>query len=351
MNTMASTSASFENMLARLASEHKLDLRGYKNSTLWRRTKRRMEQLRIATHDEYMQYVDKNPGEVNELLYAVLINVTKFFRDLTAWHVLGRDVLPMLFENHPAGETFKVWSAGCSTGEEAYSAALLIADFLGPKLKEHDIKVYATDNDDQALQIARKGQYPVAAMSGIPPEFRKYLVVTGDTFRLERDVRRLVIFGRSNITQDAPISHVNLLICRNLLIYFDPSAQQNIMARLRYAVEPGGVLFLGKSESQLRSSPHFRIVNSRWRIFQRTAVPSPLERPSAGTANYVTDKSHLNERAQEELALLRAYHSTLLETLDPGIVILDSEENVINENESSRRMWQGGDTMGGGKNT
>src|SRR5438309_7449771 len=136
MKTMASTTASFEHMLHRLASEHKLDLRGYKTSTLWRRTRRRMEQLRIADHDAYMAYIDKNPGEVNELLYTVLINVTKFFRDLSAWHVLRTDVLPMLFKNHPKGETFKVWCAGCSTGEEAYSIALLLADFLGPQLKD-----------------------------------------------------------------------------------------------------------------------------------------------------------------------------------------------------------------------
>src|SRR3954470_17327450 len=262
MSTMPDTTVSFEQMLGHLATRHKLDLRGYKFTTLRRRTRRRMEQLRVPDHSKYLDFVDKNPGEVTELLYTVLINVTKFFRDRAAWDVMREQVLPLIFKGKRPGDSIKIWSAGCSTGEEAYSIALLIADYLGPKFRDYDIKIYGTDQDELALQVARKGEYKVDALSGIPEEYRKLLVMKAASFRLDRDVRRLVIFGRGNIVTDAPISHVNLLICRNLLIYFEPSAQRLIMNRLRYAIDPGGVLFLGKSESQLRASPHFISLNN-----------------------------------------------------------------------------------------
>jgi two-component system, chemotaxis family, CheB/CheR fusion protein len=338
----------FEQMLSEFATRHKLDLRGYKFTTLRRRTKRRMEQLRIPNYDAYLKYVEQNPAEVTELLYTVLINVTKFFRDGAAWQALRDDVLPELLRHHVMGERLKVWCAGCSTGEEAYSVALLVADYFGPHLKDNDVKIYATDQDDQALQVARKGEYKTEALSGIPQAYRRFLTIGPDTFRLEREVRRLVIFGRSNIISDAPISHVDLLICRNLLIYFEQSAQRHIMGRLRYAVDPGGVLFLGKSESQLRSSEHFVPINSRWRIFRRTNVPSPLERPGQmNTPN--TDRGYLNERAQQELELLKAYHEAVLDTLEPAVLILDAEGTVIRENDSVRRLWQSEAQMLGGK--
>src|SRR5262249_18497613 len=151
-------------------------------------------------------------------------------------------------------------------------------------------------------------------------------------------VRRLVIFGRSNLIHDAPISHVHLLICRNVLIYFDPAAQRHIMNRLQYALEPGGVLFLGKSESQLRNSTYFYPLDLRWRVFQRTTAPSPIERPRY-LSEKTSDTGYLRERAQQELELVQLYQKSVLEAMGAGIILVDSRNIVLNENDSALRLW------------
>src|SRR5207245_1474805 len=158
----------------------------------------------------------------------------------------------------------------------------LLAEHFGPRILEYDIKIYATDIDEEALATARRGEYSAEALKRVRPEWRQKYFQGKGFLRVNRDIRRLVIFGRSNLSQDAPISHVNLLICRNVLIYFDPDSQKYILNRLHYGLEPGGVLFLGKSESQLTNSLQFRRLNARWRIFQRINATSPLEdRPEA----------------------------------------------------------------------
>ena len=144
-----------------------------------------------------------------------------------------------------------MWSAGCASGEEAYSAAIIIAEHFGSKLADYDVKIYATDIDDDALNTARRAEYAAKLLRRVPPELRaKYF--TGDkVMRVNRDVRRLVIFGKSNLAFDAPISHVKLLICRNALIYFDTATQERIMARLHYVLDPGGILFLGAMGAEI----------------------------------------------------------------------------------------------------
>src|SRR6266576_4623714 len=266
-----------KDLLQEFAERRGFDFRGYKKTTLERRLRRRMFQLNIGTYADYAEYVRKKTGEINELLNTILINVTEFFRDPPAWEILNREVLPPLLKPLKPGHSFRVWSAGCASGEEAYSAAILLAEHFGPRISEYDIKIYATDIDEEALNTARRGEYSAEALKRIRPEWREKYFHGKELLRVNRDVRRLVIFGRSNLGQDAPISHVNLLICRNLLIYFDSDLQKQILMRLHYALEPGGVLFLGKSESQLTKSSHFRRLNSRWRIFQRVGGSQPLE--------------------------------------------------------------------------
>ncbi|PYV77767.1 MAG: hypothetical protein DMG97_01045, partial [Acidobacteria bacterium] len=172
-----------------------------------------------------------NPEEINELLNTILINVTGFFRDPPAWEILRHEILPPLLKPLKTGHSFRVWSAGCASGEEAYSAAILLAEHFGPHIQEYDVKIYATDIDEDALNTARRGEYSLDSVQRVRPEWQgKYFHGEG-LLRINRDVRRLVIFGRSNLGQDAPISHVNLLICRNLLIYFDSDLQKQILKK------------------------------------------------------------------------------------------------------------------------
>ena len=261
-----------KDLVSRLAEERGVDLRGYKTTTLERRVRRRMQQLGIATYEEYLQHIGSDQGETVKLLDTVLINVTRFFRDVQAWDSLAEHVLPIMFKARQPGSSFRVWCAGCASGEEPYSVAILLCELLGPKVKDYEIKIYATDNDESALNTARRAEYLPEALRGVKPELNAKYFIGDRLMRVARDVRRMVIFGRSNLLTDAPISHVDLLLCRNVLIYFDAPAQMHILGRLKYALNDGGILFLGKSESQLKRNSEFMPIDQRWRIFQRLLV-------------------------------------------------------------------------------
>ncbi|HTC77051.1 MAG TPA: CheR family methyltransferase, partial [Terriglobales bacterium] len=311
-----------------------LDLRGYKRTTLARRIARRMTQVKLDDYQRYLEFIRKRPEEINQLLTTILINVTRFFRDPPAWDVLRKQVLPRLASHRGKPDSFRVWCAGCATGEEAYSVAILLAEHFGNELREHDVKIYATDQDEAALTTARHAEYPAEKVASIPASWRqKYFRGDDNTVRVERAIRKMVIFGRSNLLEDAPISHVRLLVCRNVLIYFDTAAQQQILKRLEYALDPGGVLFLGSTESQLRRNNTFAPLNAKWRIFQRTgqSVAEPPHR------RY--EEETLRGLAGNELAVLRAYHESLLDSLEPGILIMDMRDAIISENASVARLW------------
>ena len=226
-------------LLEELAQERGFDFRGYKKSTLERRFRRRMFQINIGSYADYSEHIRNHPDETNELLSTILINVTEFFRDPPAWEILRHEILPSLLKSLKPGHSFRVWSAGCASGEEPFSAAMLLAEYFGPRIQEYDVKIYATDIDEDALNTARRGEYPIDKLRRVRAEWRdKYFQGKG-MLRVNREIRKLVIFGRSNLGQDAPISHVNLLICRNLLIYFDADLQKQILNRMHYAIEPG----------------------------------------------------------------------------------------------------------------
>jgi len=327
---------SLKDLLEELAEQRNFDFRGYKKTTLERRFRRRMFQLNLGGYGEYSEYIRKHPDEVNELLSILLINVTEFFRDPPAWEILRHEILPSLLKQIKPGHSFRVWSAGCASGEEPYSVAILLAEHFGPRIQDYDVKIYATDIDEDALNTARRGEYSVDAVRRVHQEWRdKYFHGKG-LLRINREIRRLVIFGRSNLAHDAPISHVNLLVCRNLLIYFDSDLQKQILSRLHYALEPGGVLFLGKSESQLTNSHLFQRLNSRWRIFQRITNPAagledrPVLQPDTG--EQMPDET---VRGRQELESARQQQRYLLETLRIGVLSLTADDVVVQNNTSA----------------
>ena len=326
-----------KDLVRELAEERGFDLRGYKFSTLERRIRRRMQQLNLGSYPEYLNYIRRNQGETAKLLDTVLINVTRFFRDVQAWDALREQILPLMFKNRPPGSSFRVWCAGCATGEEPYSVAILLSELLGPRVKDYEIKIYATDHDEHALNIARRAEYPPESLRGVRPEIKAKYFHGGPTLRVARDVRRMVIFGKSNLLADAPISHVDLLVCRNVLIYFDATAQALIMGRLRYALNDGGILFLGKSESQLRRNGEFVPINQRWRIFRRRTSLMPEWTDNTGKRDMEPD---LKEKAHQELERLKLYYETVLATLEPGVLVLDGNDAVITENDKILKLWE-----------
>jgi two-component system, chemotaxis family, CheB/CheR fusion protein len=326
-----------DELLNYLAAERSLDLRGYKHTTLERRLRRRMGQLSIGSYENYLDYVRANPDESKLLLDAILINVTEFFRDPAAWDVLAEDVLPALFKNIRTGGSFRAWVAGCATGEEVYSLAMLLAEHFGQSSGDYDIKIYATDVDESALTIARRGEYPLERLRRVRPEWRAKYFTAEPIPRVVRDIRRMLIFGRSDVVHDAPISHVQILLCRNVLIYFDSLTQKHILNRLHYALDPGGVLFLGKSESKLSESVLFRPINSRWRIFRRLPLAESDLRPHRREEQVTTEE--VPSQSAQDLETLRLYYGVLLETLEPGVIALDTRNVMVNESESALKLW------------
>ena len=320
-----------KDLLQELAEQRNFDFRGYKKTTLERRFRRRMFQLNLGDYAEYGEYIARHPDEINHLLSTILINVTEFFRDPPAWEILRHEILPGLLKRIKPGHSFRAWSAGCASGEEPYSIAILLAEYFGARIQDYDIKIYATDIDEDSLNTARRGEYSLDSARRIRAEWREKYFHGKGLLRVNREIRRLVIFGKSNLAQDAPISHVNLLTCRNVLIYFDSDLQKQILTRLHYALEPGGILFLGKSESQLTNSAQFQRLNPRWRIFQRMAS-SPLaeNRPETLEAAEVTPDGIM--RSTQELDALRQQHRYLMETMRIGVFALSLDDVITQHN-------------------
>ena len=330
-----------DELLHFLAEERDFDLRGYKPTTLERRIRKRMSQLSLSTYESYIEHIRAHPDETNELLNTILINVTEFFRDPAAWDVIGEDILPYLLKRLRTGDSFRGWVAGCSTGEEVFSLAILVAEYFGSRISEFDIKIYATDVDENALNIARRGEYAPERLRRVRPEWRHKYFSNAKMPRVNREIRRMLIFGRSDLAQDAPISHVHMIVCRNVLIYFDSITQTHILNRFHYALDPGGILFLGKSESKLSNSTMFRPVDSRWRIFRKdhSQPGGDIPRVSAeGRSNGIMSTEDGSTK-DHETQRTKLYYRALLEVLEPGVFALDANDILISDNKSALELW------------
>jgi two-component system CheB/CheR fusion protein len=262
---------SFEALLAYLKESRGFDFTGYKRSSLVRRVSRRMTQLGLeGDFPEYTDYLQVHPDEFTYLFNTILINVTAFFRDPDAWAYLRTEVLEPMIAAKPAGAPIRVWSAGCASGEEAYTLAMVLAEFLGIEAFRERVKIYATDVDAEQLAEARQAVYGEREMQSVPTELvERYFEPLGNKWVFRKDLRRSVIFGRNDLVQDAPISRIDLLTCRNTLMYFNAETQARILTRFHFALLEGGVLFLGKAEMLLSHGALFTPIDLKRRIFHR----------------------------------------------------------------------------------
>jgi two-component system CheB/CheR fusion protein len=260
----------FERLLEFIKTERGFDFTGYKRPTLIRRVQKRMQAVGIDGYSDYREHLDEHDAEFVELFDTILINVTGFFRDPPAWAFLAEEIVPALLARKAPDEAVRVWSAGCATGEEAYSLAILFAEALGEEAFRNRTKIYATDVDDAALTDARHGRYPAASVEDVPDALRdKYFEPLNGRFAFRAELRRSVIFGRNDILQDPPISRIDLIAARNTLMYFRPEAQRRILSSFHFALNPEGYLFLGKSEVLLTRSNLFEPVDLKRRIFSK----------------------------------------------------------------------------------
>ncbi len=252
------TSPEFEALLTHLKHKQGCDLTGYKRSSLIRRFRRRMEEINIDNYQSYLQYLEYQPEEYLALLDQVLINVTSFFRDRDAWDYLATHIIPKIIDNKQPDEPIRVWSAGCASGQEIYSLLMLLAEALGIESCLRRVQCYATDVDESALKQARQGTYSTEDITHLPPQLlEKYFRASEQGYTFHSSLRRKIIFGQHNLTKDAPMSKIDLLMCRNVLIYFNLETQTSILTRFHFALKSTGFLFLGKAETLINHRPVF----------------------------------------------------------------------------------------------
>ncbi|HET8559042.1 MAG TPA: CheR family methyltransferase [Marmoricola sp.] len=294
----------FEELLTYLKEQRGFDFTGYKRASLLRRVQRRMSTLHISSYEDYLDYLQLHPEEFTPLFNTILINVTDFFRDAEAWDYFRAQIVPDLLKTR-ADQSIRVWSAGCASGQEAYTLAMVFADALGIEDFRERVKIYATDVDEEALATARQAMFTEREIRGAPEEMReKYFERSGQRYTFRKELRRSVIFGRNDLVQDAPISHVDVLSCRNTLMYFNAETQAQVLQRLHFALRPEGILFLGKAEMLLSHSSLFRPVEIKRRFFSKVAS-DPRDRRGS-TAPLIppyprTDESQQSRLRQEAL--------------------------------------------------
>ena len=274
-----STDAEFEALLEYLKQNRGFDFTGYKRTTLRRRVQKRMETLGVDGFAGYRERLVTEPDEFTPLFDTLLINVTRFFRDEAPWQELAEHVIPTILARVPDSQPIRVWSAGCASGEEAYTLAMLFAEAMGMDRFRERVKIYATDADERALAEARQASYSEEQVAGIPEALReRYMERVDSRSVFRKDLRRSVIFGRNDLVQDAPISRIDLLVCRNTLMYFTAETQASILARFHFALVEGGVLFLGRAETLLTQTSVFVPIGLKWRLFGKVPRPMPRER-------------------------------------------------------------------------
>ncbi|MBV9990334.1 MAG: PAS domain-containing protein [Alphaproteobacteria bacterium] len=313
----------------------------YKRSTILRRIVRRMQVTRKETLDEYFLYLRETAEEAQNLLSDLLISVTTFFRDPRAFDALSRLAIADIFQKAREGHPLRVWVAGCATGEEAYSIAMLLLEEAALHEIRPEIQVFGSDMDARGLSIAREGRYPVAIEADLSEErLRRFFTREGEYYRVKRELRDTVLFASHSVLKDPPFSRVDLISCRNLLIYLDRDLQQQVLATLHYALNPDGYLFLGSSESAETPNNLFRVIDRDARLYQSTGrmpdrLPS-LPRLSGlmmGTDSFYPNPSPTPVSARAS----QGAHREALENLAPPSILVDTAFRVLHLSETAGR--------------
>ena len=308
------------------------DFHGYKQNTFLRRIQRRMQVVQIDEINDYVEFLRTDKDEVQNLFNDLLIGVTQFFRDKREFDILETQVIPKIFEGKAAGDQVRVWVLGCATGEEAYSIGILLREHLVGLDSAPQVQVFATDIDGRALAAARVGRFRTNIEEDIPPErLARWFVREGDTYCVVKEVREMCIFSQHNVIKDAPFSKLDLVSCRNLLIYLNADLQNRVIPLFHFALLPDRYLFLGNSENVTRHPRLFVPVDRRARIFKRleTGTRLPPEFPITLSAARVPDAKPARPRLNHDHGLERRAQR-IAERYAPAYVITDEQFQVLN---------------------
>lgn len=276
-----------EKIFALLRVRTRTDFTHYKQATVRRRIQRRMLLCDVASLHDYLLVLQQEPSECEALHDDALIHVTSFFRDPQSFEALKRKVFPSLLKGRARGSPIRLWVPGCSTGEDAYSLVISLLEFLSEESPRTPVQAFATDISEKAIGFARRGFYPEAIISQVSPaRIERYFVKSEQGFQVGKSLRSLVVFARHDVTCDPPYSRIDLVSCRNLLIFLDSTIQKNVLASFLYALNPGGFLELGASETVGEFGPYFAVSDRKHKIYAKryTATPPPLNFGSMGSA-------------------------------------------------------------------
>jgi two-component system CheB/CheR fusion protein len=317
-------------MLLRSRTGHDFSL--YKQNTIRRRIERRMGVHNLTDPDAYARYLAENPAEVHLLFKELLINVTSFFRDPEAFETLKNEILPPLFENRPEDYTFRVWVAGCATGEEAYSLAMIFREGMDSARHPYRVQIYSTDIDEDTIAVARSGTFPPNISIDVSPErLRRFFTREENGYRIKKEIREMVVFAVQDVIKDPPFTRLDLLACRNLLIYFEPELQNRLLPSFHYALNPGGILFLSPSESIGRYTDLFAPLNRKWKFYQARQFAPPRTTITHTIPPADLSVAGIAGRAMKPkvASFVELTKGILLQSYAPPSVIVDPEGNTL----------------------
>jgi two-component system CheB/CheR fusion protein len=319
-----------------LRSQTGHDFSFYKKNTVVRRVERRMNVHQIDTVEQYVRYLQGNSLEVDFLFKELLIGVTNFFRDSDAFQVISEKIVPQLLQGKAKGAPLRIWVPGCSTGEEAYSVAIVVVEAI-ERLKrrgEYAVQIFATDIDKEAVEKARQGTYPANIAADVSEErLQRFFTKEDSSFRIRKEIREMVVFAPQDIIIDPPFTKLDLICCRNLLIYFNAELQKKLIPLFHYTLNRDGVLFLGASETIGSFGDLFLALDSKWKIFQRretlASLAAMVELPSVLLAP-VAEKGRVAAKAPKEIqSIPEATQKLLLEGFSPPAVLVNSAGDII----------------------
>ena len=320
--------------LVRIRSGH--DFGQYKRATLLRRIARRMQVTQTQSYAEYHRYLREHPLELSGLLRDFLISVTNFFRDPEAFAALTGHVVPHLFRDKTRSDQVRVWVAGCATGEEAYSIGMLLAEHADRLTDPPQLQIFATDIDEDALVEARAGRYPDTIAADVSPaRLDRFFVPEGNYYRIRKELREMVLFSPHNVLRDPPFSRLDLVSCRNLLIYLNRDAQNRVLNIFHFGLRPGGYLLLGSSESAENPTLQFEALEGKHRIYLRRTIPSTLQVESIVPSGLRTGRWQLSTAIPdlphgiERSALPGEVHHRLVELYAPPSVLVNEDLDII----------------------
>ncbi|MFA6448076.1 MAG: chemotaxis protein CheB [bacterium] len=328
----------FKKIFVLLRSQTGHDFSQYKQSTILRRVERRMAVHQIEGLEEYIRYLRQTPTEVEALFRDLLIGVTNFFRDTEAFKALNERVIPELFAGRPSGSSVRVWVPGCSTGEEAYSIAILLYEHLESLKQNFILQVFATDIDRSSIEHARAGVYHPGITADVSPErLEKFFTreADGGVFRVSKKIRDILIFSEQNVIKDPPFSKLDLISCRNLLIYMDGDLQKKLIPLFHYALKPGGFLFLGTSETVGGFGDIFNTLDRNSKLYQRKEDISGIHRLVMGniippiSEQGTAARLSKNERGEKKMSLRDLAERTLLEQFVPAGALINRRGDIL----------------------